>query len=114
MSYNVYLCQPFKRSVKQLAKRFPHVKEDVAQAIREIALSPALGVVIPGGGGTRKLRIASSDLQRGKSGGFRLLYLVLPEQQLVCPLLIYAKSEHADIAATELRQLLRELAQELE
>ena len=29
MSYNVYLCRPFKRSVKLLDKRFPHVKESL-------------------------------------------------------------------------------------
>lgn len=114
MSYNVYLCQPFKRSVKLLLKRFPHIKEDVAQAIREIVQTPALGVVIPGSEGVRKLRVQSSDLQHGKSGGFRLLYVVIPEQQLLCPLLIYAKSDREDVAAGELRQLLRELAGELE
>ena len=39
--------------------------------------------VIPGSEGVRKLRVLSSDLHRGKSGGFRLLYLVVLEQQLV-------------------------------
>ena len=36
MSYSVYLCQPFQRSVKLLLKRFPHVKDDVTLALREI------------------------------------------------------------------------------
>jgi mRNA-degrading endonuclease RelE of RelBE toxin-antitoxin system len=113
MSYSVYLCQPFKRSVKLLLNRFPHVKDDVALALREILQSPSVGVVIPGGDGVRKVRIKSSDLQRGKSGGFRLLYLVEPEQQLVCPLLLYAKSDRQDVTLGELRQLLRELINEL-
>ena len=55
----------------------------------------------------------SSDLQRGKSGGLRLLYLVEPEKQLVCPLLVYAKSDREDVTVKELRQLLCDLVEEL-
>jgi hypothetical protein len=66
MSYSVYLCQPFKRSVKLLLKHFPHVKDDVALALREIVQSPSVGVVIPGSNGVRKARVKNSDLQRGK------------------------------------------------
>jgi mRNA-degrading endonuclease RelE of RelBE toxin-antitoxin system len=114
MSYSVYLCQPFKRSVKQLVKRFPHIKEDIASTLREIVQTPTLGVLIPNSQGVRKLRLRSTDLQRGKSGGLRLLYLVDQDRQLICPLLVYAKSERTDVALSELRQLLRELIQELE
>jgi len=73
-----------------------------------------LGAVIPGTGGVRKLRVRSTNLQRGKSGGFRLLYLILSEQELVCPLLIYAKSDRQDVTRRELCSLLADLKQELD
>jgi len=72
-----------------------------------------LGAVIPGSGGVRKLRVRSTDLKRGKSGGFRLLYIVLSDPELICPLLIYAKSDWEDVTRRELRALLTDLKREL-
>lgn len=113
MSYSVYLPDSFKRSFKPLTRRFPHARADVIAAIEEICRLPTLGVAIPGSGGVRKLRVRSTDLQRGKSGGFRLLYIVLSDRELICPLLIYAKSDQEDVTHRELRALLAELRQEL-
>lgn len=113
MPYDIYLCSPFKRSIKRLTKRFPHVKDDAVAALRELTQNPMLGVLISGAQGVRKLRVRSTDLRRGKSGGFRLLYLVDSEHQLICPLLIYAKSDRANVARREIKTLLRDLSQEL-
>jgi hypothetical protein len=78
----------------------------------EHALSDRLlGVVIPGGSGVRKLRVRNSDLGKGKSGGYRLLYYVedhpIPTIYL---LFLYAKSDREDVTRRELKQLLEELA----
>jgi len=76
MSYNVVLTRSFKHSVERLKKRFRHVKDDVRLAVEVLLQSPRLGVPIPGGSGIRKLRVPNSDLTKGKSGGYRLLYCV--------------------------------------
>ena len=114
MSYSVYLPNCFKRSLKRLVRRFPRARADVIAAIDDILRFPMLGVVIPGSSGVRKLRVRSRDLKRGKSGGFRLLYIVLSDRKLICPLLIYAKSNQADVTFHELRALLADLKQELD
>jgi len=113
MSYSVYLPDSFKRNLKPLTKRFPNVRADVIAAIEEVLRLPTLGAVVPGSGGVRKLRIRSTDLKCGKSGGLRLLYIVLSDRELVCPLFVYAKSDRADVARRELRALLADLKQEL-
>lgn len=113
MSYKVVLTHSFKQSVKRLGKRFRHVKDDVRLAIESLERMPQLGAQIPGGDEVRKLRVANSDLVRGKSGGYRLLYKLTeqPEPTLYL-LLLYAKSDQEDIAQDDLRQLLKELAKE--
>ncbi len=68
MNCEVVLTRSFKRSVKRLAKRFPHVKADVRTAIHALLQSPNLGVRISGGSGVR-----NTDLSKGKGGGYRLL-----------------------------------------
>ena len=74
MSYKVVLTHSFKQSVKRLGKHFRRVKDDVRAAIEVLERIPQLGAQIPGGDEVRKLRVANSDLTKGKSGGYRLLY----------------------------------------
>lgn len=113
MSYKVVLTDSFKQSVKRLGKRFRHVKDDVGKAIAALERLPQLGVQIPGGFEVRKLRVANSDLAKGKSGGYRLLYKLTeqPEPMLYL-LLLYAKADQADVTQNELRELLDELTKE--
>lgn len=113
MNYNVVLTHSFKQSVKRLGKRFRHVKDDVRLAIESLERMPQLGAQIPGGEEVRKLRVTNSDLMRGKSGGYRLLYKLAeqPEPTLYL-LLLYAKSDQEDVTKDELRQLLDDLTGE--
>lgn len=110
MSYSLFFARSFVRSLKSLEKKYPHVKEDVRQVLTVLVNAPQLGVVIPGGHGIRKLRMPNSDAARGKSGGYRLLYVIRPDRALIGLLLLYSKSEQADITRGELIDLLNSLA----
>lgn len=76
MNYSVHLSQPFQRSVRRLRRRYRDIVEDLEAAIEVLLWRPELGVVIHGVPAVRKLRVVSSDMERGKSGGFRLLYTI--------------------------------------
>jgi mRNA-degrading endonuclease RelE of RelBE toxin-antitoxin system len=52
-----------------------------------------------------KVRAPNSDAQRGKSGGYSLIY-ELRSSDLVVLLQIYSKSEREDINADEIRSIL--------
>lgn len=98
MSYKVVLATPFKLSLEKLKKRYR-----------------PLGVVIPGSSGIRKLRLRNSDTLKGKSGGYRLLYYFTHEpSETIFLLLLYAKSDQADVTKKELETLLDELNKEIE
>ena len=114
-SYKVVLTPSFKSCIRRLEKRYPNIKDDVRVAIHALLQEPRLGVVIPGGSGVRKLRVRSSDLQRGKRGGFRLLYSLDERSQLIIYLVfIYAKSDREDVTRKELQDLMREIESESE
>lgn len=113
MSYSLYFASSFRRSVKLLEKKYPHVKDDLKAALRVLENSPQLGDVIPGSSGIRKLRVPNSDAARGKSGGYRLLYVIRADRQLIGLLLLYSKSDREDVTRAELIDLLRSLSQDL-
>lgn len=57
-----------------------------------------------------KLRVRNSDTQKGKSGGYRLIYYVKTAMAIIL-LTIYTKSEQVDIAADDLRSIIAEYDQ---
>jgi len=114
MSYRVVYATSFKRSIKRLEKRFRHIRDDVHVALQELLQNPTIAPIIPGGSGTRKYRLRNTDLQKGKSGGYRLIYYLENQPApIIFLLLIYAKSDQADVTCYELKQLLNDLAREM-
>lgn len=76
MSYEAYLTETFQKSIKILKKKFPRVKDDLYSIIKILEEDPTIGDPIPGWNKEIwKVRAASSDVKKGKRGGFRLIYL---------------------------------------
>lgn len=71
---------------------------------------PERGSVIKGGGGIRKLRHALPG--RGKSGGIRVIYYWIRDDEQILMLLMYPKSKKDDLTDRE-TAVLRELVKEL-
>jgi mRNA-degrading endonuclease RelE of RelBE toxin-antitoxin system len=107
MRFSFRRTKRFDRTIKHLQKRYPRLKVDLIPIFASIENDPAIGVVIPKDYNIRKLRVPSSDMQKGKSGGFRLLYkLSTDEEDLKATLLyIYAKSDQTDVSTLFLETL---------
>lgn len=78
----------------------------------EMLRNPAAGSVMPGTGGLRKIRIADEGRGKGKRGGYRVIYLDLPEAARTHLLALYDKGEKGDISADE-KRLLCTLAEKI-
>jgi hypothetical protein len=70
-----------------------------AAIVDRLAADPTCGVVVPGGGGIRKVRFGFGA--RGKSGGARIIYLYSGESLPVFILAAFAKNERADLSVAE-------------
>ena len=94
----------FTRQVRDLLP-----DEDYRKLQAALVGNPALGPVIRGTGGLRKVRWAMPG--RGKRGGVRVIYHWASEAEQLLMLLVYPKSERDDLSASQLR-LLRRLVEE--
>jgi mRNA-degrading endonuclease RelE of RelBE toxin-antitoxin system len=72
---------------------------------RALLLNPALGDIIPGSGGIRKLRWAAKG--HGKSGGARVIYYWAVSVETILLLDAYPKNVKADLTKDELKKLRR-------
>lgn len=76
-----------------------------AAIVDTVSAEPRCGVMIPGTGGVRKLRVAASG--RGKRGGARLIYLYADVNVPVFLLAIFAKNEKSDLSQAERNNLAK-------
>ncbi|MGA9381112.1 MAG: type II toxin-antitoxin system RelE/ParE family toxin [Phormidium sp.] len=104
---DVQFTQPFRRRLKALAKRYRQIKSDIQPIVNELQAGNFIGDQISGTDATIfKVRAKNSDIPTGKSGGYRVIYqMISPESVLL--LLIYAKSDQADVSLEEIETAVK-------
>jgi mRNA-degrading endonuclease RelE of RelBE toxin-antitoxin system len=99
---------PFKRRLKALAKRFRSIKNDIQPILIELQSGNFIGDQIKGTDFiVFKVRAKNSDIPAGKSGGYRIIYQLLSPQTILL-LLIYAKTDRADVEVDEIYDAVHE------
>lgn len=107
----------YERNLKSLRKSFPSVDADVAAEITRLQLTPDRApyappnvTLVPGFGREMfKVRVSSSDQGKGKSGGFRMLFLRAGSGEWR-PVAIYVKAQSENLAHETIKAILKEEA----
>lgn len=74
----------FKRNLRKLAKKYRSIRNDLQPVIEQLEQGELPGDQIPGVGyAVFKLRIRNSDTQKGKSGGYRLIYYLKTATEII-------------------------------
>lgn len=99
----------FKRNIKTLKKKYRSIRQDIEPIIKQLQNGD-----LPGDRLVRinypvfKLRVKNSDIVKGKSGGYRLIYYCQTATGIIL-LTIYTKSEQVNIKAADLKRIIDEL-----
>lgn len=104
------ISEHFKKQLKGYLKKFRSLFEDVILSLENF--SPFTSISL--GRRTYKVRVKSSDLNKGKSHGFRLVVFVIKAEEYITPLVIYFKGERADMSKEEILHNLQQVQQELD
>ena len=98
----------FKRQVRDLAKRYRKIKLDIQPILEQLQSGELIGDQVQKTGYTVfKVRVKNSDIQKGKSGGYRLIYYVKSSTNILC-LLMYSKSEEDNVTSAEIIKIIQE------
>lgn len=106
MSYKVETTERFDKDARHLAKKYRRIGDDLADLVDLLENNPTAGEGL--GRSLYKIRVASSDMQRGKRGGFRAIYFYKPQQKAVHLLTVYAKAKQETIRMAEIQEILDE------
>lgn len=108
----IRLTPEFQRRLKKLAKKYPQVRTDLELLLEQISSGETPGDQISGiGFPVFKVRIKNSDNQKGKSGGYRLIYW-LQLKEIAVLLDIYSKSNRADTEVSDIRQIINRFSKD--
>ncbi len=98
----------FEEELYRLSKRFRNIRSDVQPLIEQLQEGNILGDRIGSVGEeyvVYKLRVRNSNIKKGKSAGYRLIYQIESPTNLLL-LTIYSKSDREDITANEIRDIV--------
>lgn len=97
MPTTVEIGNTFNRQLRRLARKHPSLADTVDQLIVQLESDARPGAKLTGlGYQVFKVRLPNRSARRGKSGGFRVIYQE-KSGRLVLLLLVYSKTERADI-----------------
>ncbi|MEI6330674.1 MAG: type II toxin-antitoxin system RelE/ParE family toxin [Pseudanabaena sp. ELA645] len=96
----------FERQFRGLFKRYRKIRSDVQPIIEQLQSGEVLGDRLSGLNiFVFKVRVKNSDIQKGKSAGYRLIYQIETPTRIIL-LAIYAKSDQSSISTTEIEEIV--------
>ena len=104
----------FRKDIKKLGKRYRSVKQDVRSLTAQLKAGEIPGDRITGNKyPVYKVRVKNSDIKKGQSGGYRVIYYIrTPEAILLTNL--YSKSDRSDISNKEVEDVIEQYELELD
>ena len=107
MSYSISSIPVFDKQAKRLAKKYPSLKNDLAELIKKPGNNPEQGTHL--GNSFYKIRLAITSKGKGKSGGARVITYVKVVATIVYLSSIYDKGEKDTITDKELQDIFKEI-----
>jgi mRNA-degrading endonuclease RelE of RelBE toxin-antitoxin system len=108
--FSVRFADEFEKELYRLSKKYRNIQRDVEPIIQQLEQGIILGDRLTGFGSeiyVYKLRVKNSNIQKGKSAGYRLIYL-LESVTSILLLTIYSKAEKEDVTVNDINSILGE------
>lgn len=107
----IALTPRFQRDLRTLAKRYRSIRSDLQPLIQQLQTGETPGDRITG---TKyqviKVRLKNSDVWKGKSGGYRVIYYVKTAKSIILAT-IYSKSDRSDVSNDVIEEAIAQYEQ---
>lgn len=110
----IALTPRFKKDLRELAKRYRSIRSDIQPLIEQLQAGETPGDRIAGVKyQVFKVRLKNSNIQKGKSGGYRVIYYVKTEREITLAT-IYSKSDISDVSNEIIEEAIAQYGQEIQ
>ncbi len=112
MNYEIKVVDTFKKELKKLSKKYKNIKNDYKALLDILSQNSPKDIAVHLGKNCYKIRIKNSDNHKGKSAGYRIIYLLIEEDLNIVLLSIYSKSDYENISENLIDQKIIEAINE--
>ncbi|WP_414542672.1 type II toxin-antitoxin system RelE/ParE family toxin [Nostoc sp. CCY0012] len=110
----IVLTLRFKKDLRELAKRYRSIRSDLQPLIEQLQAGEIPGDRIAGSKyQVFKVRLKNSNIQKGKSGGYRVIYY-LKTAQVIILATIYSKSDISDVSNGIIEEAIAQYEKEIQ
>ncbi|MBD2361506.1 type II toxin-antitoxin system RelE/ParE family toxin [Anabaena minutissima FACHB-250] len=110
----IALTPRFKKDLRELAKRYRSIRSDLQPLIEQLQAGETPGDRIAGVKyQVFKVRLKNSNIQKGKSGGYRVIYYLKTAQGIILTT-IYSKSDISDVSNDIIEEAIAKYEQEMQ
>lgn len=111
MTYHVEDVEEFSNRLEKVARKYPKVIDSVESLFAKLEQGNLIGDPIKGlklkGNKVFKTRLENPDANKGKRGGFRVVWYLITSDNKIYPLTIYSKSEQENISDREILYIIK-------
>ena len=107
MKYTIKPIKLFLKDLRTLSKKYTHIEDDLEILLTKLQKGILEGDRIRGlKEVVYKTRVKSSDNNKGKSGGFRVIYEIEEDKIIIHLIQVYSKSKKDNTNNTEIKRRL--------
>lgn len=105
MNLKIVSLDSFAKDVKKLYKKYKTITKDLRELEDELQDNPQCGIFL--GNNCYKMRLKNSSVPTGKSGGFRVVYYYVDEENNLYLMAMYSKTELENISDERITEILK-------
>lgn len=110
--YDIEYTSNFRNQFKRLLKKYPKSEDEFKKVFEQLERGELIGVAYDGLGlpeseDVYKVMVANIDANRSPKNGFRMIYYVIKNDEIIYMLAVYAKKEVQNLKQSEVKELLR-------
>lgn len=106
-SRQILLTPRFKKDLAQLIKRYRSIRKDLEPLIERLQAGEIVGDRISNVNyQVFKVRLRNSDIQKGKSAGYRVIYYLKTSDRIIL-VTIYSKADWSDLQNKVIEEIIQ-------
>jgi mRNA-degrading endonuclease RelE of RelBE toxin-antitoxin system len=110
----IALTPRFKKDLRELAKRYRSIRADLQSLIEQLQTGEIPGDQVAGiQYKIFKVRLKNSNIQKGKSGGYRVIFYLKTDTKIILAT-IYSKSDFSDVSNETIEAAITQYEQEIQ
>ena len=109
MDFTILTTENFEKEYKKLLKKYPTLKQTFQTMVQNLKSGITQNAKALPGFSHKVYKVRLGDKQKGKRGGFRVIYFIQNSKNIIYLISIFSKSDKNNISNSEIVSILKRI-----